>query len=419
MHLGAIAITGGRKLGGEVAVQGSKNSVLPMIAAALLCKDITTIYNCPQISDVHDMVKIVTDIGGRVKWFGHTLVLDTRSIITTQLDPELTCRLRASIIFMGAMIGREKKVTIGYPGGCNIGKRPIDFHIRAFEKMNVKVDVDETVIKCHCEEIKGAVIPLDFPSVGATENILLLGVVAKGVTIIKNAAKEPEIVDLVEFLVRMGAKITGVGTDTITITGVSKLVGCKYFLKYDRIVAGTYLLAAVCTRSCITLTGIDSPDRMENIMKVIRDMGSEVTYKKSKIVIDGTKRVRAMNILTAPYPGTPTDIQSMLLTALTTANGKSQMIECIFEGRFATANQLIKMGAIISIDEQSATIFGVDQLSSGTVEATDLRGGASLILAGLMAEGETIVLKSEFMERGYERFVENLKLLGAQISYRE
>lgn len=417
--MGTVAITGGNPLHGEIGIQGSKNSVLPMIAAALLCRDITTIYNCPKISDVYDMLSILRDAGCDSHWYGHTLVIDTRSIITTQLNKDCTGRIRASVLFLGAMLGREHRVVMGYPGGCDIGKRPIDIHIQGFEKLGVRVELADEKISCEAEELNGDILPLKFPSVGATENLLLASVLAKGKTVIHGAAKEPEIMDLADFLIRMGANIKGAGTQTITVQGVEKLDGIRYYLPYDRIVAGTMMMAATASKGTITLNGITETARIANVIKVMRQLGSEVKMREGSMMVDGHKRPRALNVITGPYPGFPTDLQSMLLVLLAEANGKSQIIESVFEARFRTAQELIKMGAIIHTKDQVATIMGVDKLTGASMSASDLRGAAALILAGLMAEGESIIENLGYMERGYEDLIGDLKRLGADIVYKE
>lgn len=415
--MGTITVFGGSTLTGEVQIQGSKNSVLPIIAASLLCKDITTIYNCPKISDVDSMLDILQDLGGHIKWYGHTLIIDTRSIITATIDESYTNKLRASILYMGALLGRTGEAVIGLPGGCDIGSRPIDYHVEAFRKMGAEICFTEEVINCCAPSLHGKIINLCYPSVGTTENIMLAAVLAQGTTIIHNASKEPELVDLGNFLTRMGAKITGVGTSTITIVGVEQCHGAKFFLPYDRIVAGTYMLAALGTRSVIKLTGIDEINRIENIIKVVVDLGGTIKYEVGGLIIDGSRRASGMNIITSPHPGIPTDLQSMLLTVLATANGKSQIIESVFESRFGIVRELKKMGAQIEVDNRVATIIGINQLNGMELSATDLRGGAALIVAALMADGTSRISNSQYMERGYEDFVWNLSKLGAQIRY--
>lgn len=417
--LSLIEIKGGHKLNGEVMIQGSKNTVLPILAASLLCKDVTILHNCPHITDVDDMLLILEDMGCHTKWYGHSLVIDTRSIIDHDISLELAKRLRSSVLFMGALIGRCKEVSIGYPGGCNIGARPIDLHLKAFKSMNVTVDLLEETIVCYTDFLTGAKINLPFPSVGATENILLASVLAAGTTSINNAAKEPEIIDLVTQLRNMGANIKGEGTGTITIEGVKRLYGSNYFIPYDRIVAATYLFTAIGTNSIISLLGIDEIDKIKNILEVAEQMGARFEYKSNTLVVDGTGATSGINVITSPYPGVPTDIQALTLVVLSTANGKSQIVEGVFEARFQVIHQLSKMGALLNMEKSIATIIGTTKLIGCQVEATDLRGGAALIIAGLMADGVTQVDNIMYIERGYEDIVRDLRGLGASIIYKE
>lgn len=388
-----------------------------MIAASLLCKDITTIYNCPKISDVDSMLDILKDLGGHTKWYGHTLIIDTRTIITTTIDEAYSNKLRASILYMGALLGRVGEAVIGLPGGCDIGTRPIDYHVEALRKMGAEICFTEEVINCCAPNLHGKIINLCYPSVGTTENIMLAAVLAEGTTIIHNASKEPELLDLGNFLIRMGAKITGVGTSTITIVGVEQCYGTKFFLPYDRIVAGTYMLAALGTRSELKLTGIDEIDRIENVIKVMTDLGASVKYESNSLTIDGRRRASGMNIITSPHPGVPTDLQSIFVAVLAMANGKSQIIESVFESRFGIVHELQKMGAQLEVDNRVVTIIGIDHLNGVELSATDLRGGAALIVAALMADGTSKISNSQYMERGYEDFVWNLGKLGADIKY--
>lgn len=413
--MSSIIVLGGRPLYGEVKVQGSKNAVLPMIAASILNKGITEIEHCPRIRDVYNMIHILEAIGCVVSWEGDVLVVDAAEIVSARIPYRYVKEMRASIIFLGALLGRMKEASLYLPGGCSIGARPIDLHLRAIRKMNVEIAEKEDEIYCKTNKIIGQKIVLDFPSVGATENIILSAVLAEGVTEIYGCAKEPEIMELCQFLNTLGAEIYGGGKDHIKIVGVKSLHDGKYRLKADRIVAGTYLMAAAAARGDIVLHEVEA-DTIEAVLNVLKAAGCRIQQYEKSVRIAMDKRVKHIpSIATEPYPGFPTDMQSQLMSVLCLAEGESKITENIFESRFKTAEELKKMGAKIEIIGNSAYIQGVSSLTGCKVCAKDLRGGAALIIAGLAAEAETRIDGCCFIERGYESINEDFRSLGARM----
>ena len=409
-------ITGGEKICGEIDIQGSKNSALPIIASTVLTGNISIIENAPNISDTLIMRKILKKLGCKVNYDNNILIVDSKDCDQEEISPELMREMRSSIILMGAILARHGKVSLSYPGGCEIGSRPIDLHLFGLKKLGAKIIERHGYIICQAKKLVGTEINLDFPSVGATENIMLAAVLAKGTTIIRNAAREPEIIELQNFLNKSGAIVIGAGTSTIKIVGVNKLNEVKYRVKADRIVAGTYLCAAAMTKGEIILKNIV----IENILPIIhklKEAKCEVEeLSENSIYLKAPEKLRAINtIKTMPYPGFPTDMQSQMVTLLSIAEGTSVMVENIFENRYKYVSELTKMGAEITIEGKIAIIKGVEKLTGAELEAKELRGGASLVLAGLVAEGYTTVSGVKYIERGYENFVETLNLLGAKI----
>ncbi|MGN6710006.1 UDP-N-acetylglucosamine 1-carboxyvinyltransferase [Anaerocolumna jejuensis] len=414
-----IEIMGGKKLSGEVNIQGSKNTVLPILAATLLINGITKLNHCPKILDVEHMIEILVDIGCTVTWEDSSILVDTRGLSTDVVPTELIKKMRSSIILLGALLGRCHSAVVTYPGGCTIGARPINFHLDAFKKMNVALEEEDGLIKCVTNGIKGADIYFPSPSVGATENVILAGTLGFGKTRIFNAAREPEILELCKFLNSAGAKIYGAGTGRIEIEGVASLYQTEYTAPSDRIVAGTYLAAAAGTGGEVTLKGIGCGS-LYAVIQTLREMGSHIVCLQDAITIHSDAAIKAVSeIKTAPYPGFPTDMQSQIMSVLMKASGSSKIVEEIFEGRYQNVPEQARFGAQICLQDREAFITGVPVLKASEVSAGELRGGAALVIAGLMAEGRTIVKNPYHIQRGYEDICRDLRALGAQIEYKE
>lgn len=413
-----FVIEGGRSLEGTTYVSGSKNASLPIIAATLLNKGINKLYNVPNIHDTKMMFKILEGLGCKIKKTNGKIVIDSRNITNYEIPDNLMSQMRSSVIIAGALLSRSRKVTFTYPGGCDIGSRPIDLHIKSFEKLGVNVKEEFGELVCMADEIVGTDINLDFPSVGATENIMLASVLAKGTTKINNAAMEPEIIDLQNALNSMGAKISGAGTNNIIIKGVEKLQDLSYNIIPDRIEAGTLLCATAITGGNITLKKV-IPEHIDTLIKKLEEMGCEISISKNEIILKSPKRLKAVDIKTLPYPGFPTDLQSILGSVLTVAKGTSIIIENIFENRYKYLNELTKMGAKTTIEGRTAVIKGIKRLNKANVKATDLRGGAALVIAALNAKGRTYIDNIEYILRGYENLDLKLRSLGANIYIEE
>lgn len=410
-----IQVVGGRRLHGDLDVQGSKNAVLPILAASILHKGITKIKRCPKIIDVYSMIKLMESIGCIITWEQENLVINATEVNYNVVDKKYVGSMRSSIILLGALLGRNHSVTISYPGGCAIGARPIDLHISAIRKMNVDVILNEEYVFCSTAKIEGAYIKFEKTSVGATENVLLTATLASGITTIENAAVEPEITELCRFLVKMGAKITGIGTSVLKVEGVKELRDVEYTLVSDRIVMATYMAAVAGCGGDITLHGTCAHDNLA-VINVLRRMGCRIGVGKDYINVSCNERPRAVSVIeTLPYPGFPTDMQSQILSVLTVAKGNSVIIENIFESRYRTVNELIKMGADIKVYDKVAVISGVDALYGSELRAYDLRGGAGLVIAALLANGVSLIRGVEYIERGYENICKDLKDLGADI----
>ena len=416
LNMGKYVLEGGKKISGEIDVNGAKNAVLPVLAATILNEGLSVIHNCPKISDLFLTNEILLELGCSVKWEGKTIIVDSKDISSCTVNEELVKKMRSSIIFLGALLGRMKQVKIPYPGGCQIGARPIDLHLKAIKKMGAFIYEEGGYINCTAKKLHGAKINLDFPSVGATENIMLAAVKASGRTIIYNAAREPEIVALQSFLNLMGAEVRGAGTETVIIDGVKNLYDTEYSVLPDRIEAGTFLTAAAITGGEVYLNNAKA-DIMRQTLLRLSETGCSILEEKNGIYLKAPKALRHVDIIrTQPYPGFPTDMQPQFMSLLTLAKGTSIIIETVFESRFKHVNELLKMGADISIEGRTSVIRGVNSLKGSHVYATDLRSGAALILAGLAAEGETVVYNSGYVERGYENIEEVLKSLGASIN---
>ena len=412
--MSSYIIEGGHKLEGTVKISGSKNAALPILAATVLNVGKTTLYNVPNIQDTQMMFKILETLGGKVEKKNNKIIIDTSKINKFEIPEELMHKMRSSVILAGALLGRYKKAIFSYPGGCDIGSRPIDLHLRSFEKLGINVVKNYGNIICDAEKIKGEKIDLDFPSVGATENAILASVLAEGTTTITNAAREPEIIDLQNFLNKMGAKIIGAGTNEIRITGVKKLKDISYNIMPDRIETGTFLCLAVATKGNLILENTNA-EHITPVITQLQEAECKIEIEKNKIKINSNKKIKALDIKTMPYPGFPTDMQSVFSAMLTTAKGTSIIVENIFENRFKYTQELNKMGAKITVEGKSAIIRGVRKLYGANVKATDLRGGAALVLAGLSAKGVTKVDDIEYILRGYENFDKKLRKINADI----
>ena len=364
------------KLQGTVTASGSKNSSLPILAATILNNGITKLYNVPNIQDTKIMLKILEVLGCKIKKNNGKIVIDSRNITKYEIPEELMCKMRSSVILAGALIGRKNKAVFSYPGGCDIGARPIDLHLKAFKELKIKIKEQLGLIKCECEEIEPGVINLDFPSVGATENAILASVISNGITMIINAAMEPEIVDLQKFLNKMGAKVSGAGSNIIKIIGVKKLHDASYNIMPDRIEAGTLLCAAAITGGNITIKKV-IPEHLSPVLQKLEECGCKLATSKNEINLQAPKRLKAVEIKTMPYPGFPTDMQSIFASILSNAKGTSVVIENIFENRYKYTNELKKMGAKITIEGKVAIIKGKSKLQGANVHATDLRRRSS------------------------------------------
>lgn len=412
-----IIVKGGRKLQGEVNVSVAKNSVLPIIVATILNPTEIVIKKVPMLEDVTVLINLLRELNCEVNFSPITgdLRIDTSNLKEIETNSELIRKMRASFLVMGPMIARFKRCKISMPGGCNIGSRPVDLHLKGFKALGVESDTGFGYVEAKVEKLIGSRIYLDFPSVGATENIMMAAVLAEGTTIIENAAEEPEIWDLARFLNSMGAKVSGAGYGKITIEGVKELKKPEPFTPiFDRIEAGTFMVAAAITNSKITINGVSAEYLMPNIEK-LKECGVYCTIDGDKIIVDGTGEKFPVDIKTMPYPGFPTDMQSQMMALLSLTKGVSIITETVFENRFMHVSELGRMGANIKIDGRVAIIEGVSQLTGCEVKATDLRAGAAMILAGLVASGETEIGDIYHIDRGYTNIEDKFRSLGAEI----
>lgn len=407
-------IQGGNKLEGEISVSGSKNASLPIIAASILNGKNTTLYNVPNIQDTKITLEILRILGCKIHKKNGKIIIDSSNMEKTEIPKELMHKLRSSVILAGAILGRFKKAVFSYPGGCEIGARPIDLHIKSLRKLGINIEEDSGYIICSRDKILGADIHLDFPSVGVTENIMLASVLAEGETTIINAAMEPEIVDLQKFLNKMGAKVSGAGSNIIKIQGVKTLKNVSYNVMPDRIETGTFLCMTAITGGNTVINNVNIED-IKSITSKLEEAGAKIKQEKSRIEIISPKKLKAVEIKTFPYPGFPTDMQSVFGAMLTIAKGTSVIVENIFENRFKYINELKKMGAKISVEGKIAIIKGCRKLNGIEMEATDLRGGAALCTAALVARGKSTIDNIEHILRGYENFDKKLKKLNAKI----
>ena len=418
--MGTYIVRGGRRIEGEFAVRGSKNGTLPILAACILAEDEVVLENIPLIKDVLQTLEILQELGCRVERTGRTVVIDSRHLSVAEISSETVGKMRSSILFLGALLGREKRAKLAYPGGCAIGKRPIDLHLDSFRKMGVTIVGEQCMLDCRADRILGSQIHLPIPSVGATENILLLAAKAEGVTVIQNAAREPEIVALARFLRAMGAEIYGEGTSSILVEGVSRLHGAVFSIPADRIEGGTFLCAAAMTGGELRLRGLER-EQMGAVLEVLRTIGCRCLWEDSDLLwMCPPKKLRSdFTIVTGPFPAFPTDMQPLVMSLLTLAKGSCMISETVFEARFSQAAELCRMGADIAVSGRNACVRGVEKLHGAEVYAHDLRCGAALLVAALAAEGESFVHGSEYIARGYEKIEDAFSFLGGVISLQE
>ncbi len=409
-----MLVEGGHVLNGKVRISGAKNSAVALLPAAILADSNVTIEGLPEISDVYTLGDLLEEIGGTVSWDGQTVHINPENMIAMPLPNGKVKKLRASYYFMGAMLGKFKKAVIGLPGGCFLGPRPIDQHIKGFEALGAEVTNEQGAIYLRANELRGARIYLDVVSVGATINIMLAAVKAKGKTVIENAAKEPEIIDVATLLTNMGAKIKGVGTDVIRIEGVPSLNGCRHTIIPDRIEAGTYTIAAAAQGKEVIIDNV-IPPHLESLLAKLREMGISIEESAEQLLIAPKNPLKSVDIKTLVYPGFPTDLQQPFTTLLTKAVNTGVVTDTIYSARLKHIDELRRMNASIKVEGGSAIVSGPVQLQAAKVNATDLRAGAALIIAGLMADGVTEITGLDHVDRGYEKITDKLTDLGAKI----
>lgn len=410
-----FVINGGKELFGEVNISGAKNAAVAIIPAAILADDVVRIENIPNISDVSLIIKILDQMGADIKVVNKdTIEIDTRVLQCRPVPYEFASHFRASYYLIGAMLGRFKKADVALPGGCDFGDRPIDQHIKGFRMLGADVNIVNGMVSAQAEKLVGTSIYMDVVSVGATINVMLAAVLARGLTVIENAAKEPHIVDLANFLNSMGADVRGAGTDVIKIRGVEKLHGCTYSVIPDQIEAGTYMVAAAACGGDVLVKNV-IPKHLESISAKLEEARAEIIEYDDAVRVTRFKPLTKCNVKTMPHPGFPTDMQPQMAVLLAIAKGTSILSESVWDNRFQYVGQLLRMGANIQVDGKIAVIEGVDHLTGVKVKATDLRAGAAMIIAGLVAQGQTVVEKTQYVDRGYENIVEKLSALGADI----
>ncbi len=407
-------VKGSTSLKGSVRISGSKNATLPIMAAALLTDGEVSLHNVPDLSDVQAMKHVLEVVGANVTSGNGSVAINAKDVNKFETPFELMNKMRASIYVMGPLLARFGQARVSLPGGCAIGSRPVDMHLTGLEKMGAKITLEHGNIDAKCPKLKGDRIYLDFPSVGATANLMMAGVLAEGVTTIENAAEEPHIQDLAWFLKSIGGRVNGAGTKTITIHGVAKLHGASHTMIPDQIEAGTFMLAAAVTRGNITLEGAQIKDLRPIVVKLI-EAGVQVKESKNEIRVTAKKRIKPLRIITLPHPGFPTDMQPQIMAMLATADGVSIIKETVWENRFIHVAEFMRMGADIKLEGNSCVINGVGQLKGSKVMATDLRAGAALAIAGVAADNTTTIYDIEHIDRGYEKFDEKLRGLGADI----
>jgi len=407
-------IFGGNRLCGTVRVGGGKNSVLTILPACLLSKGVCTIYDVPRLSDVNVMQEVLECLGAKVELNGSTMLVDAANVSTVELPDRLTRMMRASNLVMGPILSRFHHVKLAYPGGCSIGSRPMDQHLRGFKLLGAQIVEKHGYIEAKADRLVGSEICLDYPSVGATENLMMAATLAEGETTIRNPAREPEIVDLQNFLNVMGAKVRGAGTDIIKIEGVKEMNSAEHSIIPDRIEAGTFMIIAAITGGDILIKNV-IPEHVEAIISKLKEAGVEIREEEGGIRVTGKLRPKGVDFITMPFPGFPTDMQAQLMALMAVSEGTSIVTETIFENRFKHVDEFRRMGADIKVEGRVAIIKGVKNLSGAYVETSDLRAGAALVTAGLVAEGATVVDNINLIDRGYDNFDQKLRNLGAQI----
>lgn len=413
--MNALRIHGGRRLTGEWRVHSAKNAVLPIMAASILTGEETHLEECPELVDVAYMADILRTLGCRIHSGDGALTIDPQNLNRHEMPDALAKKIRSSIFLLGSILARFRRATVTFPGGCEIGLRPIDLHLSGLRQLGVDVREEGGLIRCDGRHMRAGTVHFDYPSVGATENVMMAAALLKGRTVLSNVAREPEITDLQNFLNAMGARISGAGTHTVTVEGVDRLRGVSYCPMPDRIVAGTLLAAAAATGGDIRLTNVPCRD-LYAVFTKMREMGCEIDEEESAVRLRAPQRLTAFQQLqTQPHPGFPTDMQAQMLALAAMAKGTSVVVENVFENRFAHAGDLNRMGANVLVNGRTAVVQGVDMLYGTHVTARDLRGGAALVIAGLAARGETLVERAELIDRGYERLEEMLGALGAEI----
>ncbi len=409
-----LKVTGGCRLNGEVKASGAKNAALPILAASLLTADDLVLSNVPHLSDIRTMGKLLSGLGMMVEREGETVTLNAKALTTLTAPYELVKTMRASIVTLGPMLARFGEARVSLPGGCAIGARPVDQHIKGLQALGAEVVIDHGYVVAKAKRLKGAHIVTDMVTVTGTENLLMAATLADGVTVIENAAREPEVVDLANCLTAMGAKIRGAGTPVIEVEGVSELHGAHHFVLPDRIETGSFLVAALMTRGDVTVTHA-APHTLDIVLDKLREAGATVQTGDDWIRVSIDKRPKAVSVRTVPHPGFPTDMQAQFMAMDTIAEGTGRITETIFENRFMHVPELQRLGANITVDGHTAVVTGVQELSGANVMATDLRASASLVIAGLVAKGETIVDRIYHLDRGYDHMEVKLAALGAQI----
>ncbi len=409
-----LVITGGKKLKGDVTVSGSKNASLPIFVATILAPGINQISNVPFLRDINTTIKVLESLGAHVEGNGNIVRIDTTNIASHEATYDLVKTMRASVLVLGPLLARFGKARVSLPGGCAIGARPINLHLKGLQALGAEIVLEHGYVEARCKRLKGARINFDVSTVGGTEHLMMAAATAKGETVLENSAREPEIVDLARYLNRMGAKIEGAGTDTIYIQGVSELSAANYEVMPDRIEAGTFMIAAAMTGGDIKIHRMKL-EHLDALAFKMQDAGVEITSRDGVVRVKGPKRIASVNIKTRPYPGFPTDMQAQFMAMMCVADGASVISENIFENRFMHVSELQRFGADITIEGSTSTVKGVKKLSGAPVMATDLRASASLILAGLTAEGTTEVTRIYHLDRGYEAIEKKLAGLGADI----
>jgi UDP-N-acetylglucosamine 1-carboxyvinyltransferase len=412
--LDKLIIKGGKKLSGEVTVSGSKNAALPIFIATILAPGRSEITNVPFLRDINTTIKLLETLGSTVEGNGNVVRIDTSDINTHEATYDLVKTMRASVLVLGPLLARFGKARVSLPGGCAIGARPINLHLKGLAALGAEINLSHGYVEARAKRLKGARINFDINTVGGTEHLMMAAVTAKGETVLENAAREPEVVDLADMLVKMGARIEGAGTDTISISGVKELSPVSHQVMPDRIEAGTFMIAAAITGGDVRIRNM-KPEHLDALVFKLQDAGVEISNKDGVLRVKGPKRIKGINIKTRPYPGFPTDMQAQFMALMCIADGASVISENIFENRFMHVAELLRFGADITVEGNTATVKGVKRLSGAPVMATDLRASASLILAGLAAENTTEVSRIYHLDRGYEAIEKKLAGLGADI----